>query len=158
MIAIRWPWLFEELDIDITESDSLSSRLDTISNWMCERYCISEDRINRGYCFIWAFLAYGAVSGSSLHNDCIDREDSDHAFIGFRGRFYDSEHTYGVLKDKALMRGMWMECDRILLDEFCAVWIDNGRYGEEFQELLKMLRNKEKRTNRRTIRRLGLDF
>ena len=45
--------------------------------------------INEGECFLWAYIAFRLYKGVQLW------DISTHAFVHFRGRFYDSERPLG---------------------------------------------------------------
>lgn len=57
------------------------------------------NRINQGYCFIWALLAAEAHPEAVLYS-C--RTYGGHAFIGLHGKFYDAQRPRGVLSWRSL--------------------------------------------------------
>lgn len=50
----------------------------------------NPDKINYGQCFMWAYLAHETFSGVELWDTGV------HAFVKYRGKFYDSETPEGV--------------------------------------------------------------
>jgi hypothetical protein len=149
--------MFELLDLDLSEDDGVSTRVELISEWMCDNYGIAEHEINNGYCFIWAFLAYGAIKGSKLYSD-YEGDSIDHAFIEFRNLVYDCEHIQGVEIEDAEGLALFGEVLPIDLKDFCKVWTEFGLRRHQFVELLRQMKKAEIQTRRRTIRNLGLDF
>jgi hypothetical protein len=155
-VAIRWPWVFEELGIDLSEDEPVSSRFEIITDWMTEQFAVDQEDINSGYCFIWAFLAYASTTGTTLHDD--SDEKLDHAFISYRGRVYDSEHLDGVAVERALDKHPWGDILPRKVEYFCQTWCDIGRRRVAFKELLTQLWRYERRAHRRNISSWGLDF
>ena len=52
--------------------------------------------INCGGCFEWATLVFADVEGTQIHGHC--HGGGYHAFISYRGRYYDSETTQGTAR------------------------------------------------------------
>jgi hypothetical protein len=66
----------------------------------------TPETINEGECFIWAYLAHLVFKGVELWHA------PTHAFVRYRGRFYDSQRLRGELNWRDLPAADWDERDK----------------------------------------------
>lgn len=80
----------------------------------------TPDNINLGRCFSWAYLAFVTFYGVELW------DVSCHAFVKYRGKFYDSETPNGVERWQELPtisgRTIYWKGRKIKVDDFKKTW------------------------------------
>lgn len=82
---------------------SMESAIEQLNAWYREKHGLSAYDINRGSCEEYAHFIEQIVPGSEAWwGDELCDEDDDaevyayHCIVEYRGKFYDSEHPYGV--------------------------------------------------------------
>lgn len=99
---------------------------------------IHRDRINRGHCFAWAYIAFNLFEGVEIW------DTDSHAFVKYQGKFYDSDKPEGEEDWKDLPannfgqthygRKLVARCQPI--EEFKDLWHGNPEnYGYTWDEL-----------------------
>lgn len=66
-------------------------------SWITLSFGKTPGEINRGWCYMWAWLAKRTYRGARLwvaHDP--DKLDGDHAFVQIGDLWYDAEHPLGV--------------------------------------------------------------
>ena len=77
----------------------------------------NPEEINDGWCFQWAYMAYIAFNDVELCSV------PGHAFIKYKGKYYDSERLNGV--------DDWMELPTM---KYCGRWISSDKKFEPVTE------------------------
>src|SRR5271157_2160841 len=95
-----------------------------------ERFRNNPEEINTGYCFQWAYMCYIAF------NDVELLSVPGHAFVRYKGKYYDSERLNGVSDWKDLptcrllaeIRDGFIDNEPYLMTEACFTkeWQDAG--------------------------------
>ena len=81
-------------------------------------HCKDPKEINKGECFIWAYLAHLLHVGVEIwYVDC-------HAFVRYKGKFYDSENLKGVRdwRDLPATEGCRLPAQHYTAHEFKKGW------------------------------------
>jgi hypothetical protein len=68
------------------------------------QYKNAPEVINYGECFKWGYLAYMVFEGVELW------DTHGHAFVKYKGKFYDSDRPLGVLDYRELPAVDWCRC------------------------------------------------
>lgn len=103
---------------------------------------IPKDRINQGHCFAWAYIAYNLFEDVELWDTDI------HAFIKYKGKFYDSDRPNGEddwedLPANNFGKKTWgaqLVARNQPIEEFKDLWTGNPeQYGYESWNALEII-------------------
>ena len=79
-----------------------------VTDWLVKKYDLgTEDEINRGYCFIWAYLVWALCKPGTMKFV----GDSSHVCVKIGDKFYDSVWENGTFDKRNILgyrfRGPW---------------------------------------------------
>jgi len=118
-------------------SGKLSGKIDgeLITREFFPQFVGSENRINCGHCYFWAYVAY------KLYEDVQLMSNDNHAFLYQRGEYFDAEAPYGEeTMDYLRSNVFWAHENTFIeedmdVDEFINYWDSNGRYEFSFDKI-----------------------
>jgi hypothetical protein len=108
-----------------------------VTEWMLRKYDLeTDDRINYGYCFIWAYLVYALWP----HGGVTFKTCTGHVVVVKDGLYYDSEHQDG---DSRLHKFCSFESRKadgvkhVEVDQMVWFWARNGKQLRELRRLVR---------------------
>ncbi len=108
-----------------------------VTDWMLRKYNLdTDDQINYGYCFIWAYLVHALWPYDGLtFKTC-----TGHVVVVKDGLYYDSEHTDGhsdLNKFCSFPSRSYDGIVHVALEEMCWYWARAGRQLKEFRRIIR---------------------
>jgi hypothetical protein len=98
-------------------------------------HCHDVHNINRGWCFIWAYLVWCLLSSEDDEISFVNLGDCGHVILKFKNKFYDSENQHGNSSCDDFRR-FGLQREYVNLERMCTFWL---RYGYEKHLFKKVL-------------------
>lgn len=134
--VISRPALLTALDVDhVPNHRSMVTRCKWVKKWIMKKYDIEDWQINRGFCFIFAYV----VAALTPH-DVAFYTDQGHVAVydPQTKKLHDSDHVEGTEDFEEIDCRGW-GCDPHIVSRTAMelLWASIGRQSQEFRQLIR---------------------